>query len=875
MVGSSIGPYLVVEKLGAGGMGEVFLAFDTRLNRKVALKSLAELSHDAPDTRDRLMREARAAAGLSHPNIAAIHDIIESGSRPCIVMEYVQGESLAARVRRGPVPCAQALSIGIQIADGLAHAHGAGVVHRDLKPANVLVTKEGVAKILDFGLAKTADFDPSGHSPDDVTREGMVSRVGTVSGTPAYMSPEQLMGRPGTAQSDIYSLGVLLFELLTGRRPYDAPDLAGLALAVVSEPTPTAEAVDPSVPSDLSAAVARAMAKDPRARHASALELAAELRRVDRELGAAATIDRTASTPSTRPFSGPVVASPARRRLPILLGGAAVIVALVVLGFAIRLNRYPPPQTAPGDARIIGVLPLSNLTGDPSRDYVGVGISESVLTSLAALPSVTVISGNDTGKYLTRREDTRTIARNLGATVLLAGSVLQATDVLSFSVKLLSADGTVLWAAQYEAPREALLQLQARVATEVAGALNVSPTAAEHRRISTPPSSSVDAYAEFAKGRTLMNRSDVRENLDEAIACFERATEKDPRFALAHAALGDALWAKYEDTFQPELAARALATIEQGRTLDPSSARIQVSLANVQLGTGRLQEGAATLQQAIAERPNDDESHRLLARALARQGNPDGAVREYQRAITIRPDYFLNHSALGNFYFRAGRYAEAAMAYQRVTEVQPDSALGYLNLGAAYAAAGDKARALQNFQHALAIQPDEMAQSNVGAILYSERRYAEAAAAFEQAVRLGPRSPVAHRNLGDASAKLGNRAQARAEYRKALELSRELLKVNPRDIQELSRCAVYLAKLGESAEALKLASEAVAAGGSSVEVIYKRAVVHALLGQQDEAVRWLERAVGQGYSRAFAREDDDLSSIATLPKVRELLREPR
>jgi tetratricopeptide (TPR) repeat protein len=393
--------------------------------------------------------------------------------------------------------------------------------------------------------------------------------------------------------------------------------------------------------------------------------------------------------------------------------------------------------------------------------------------------------------------------------------------------------------------------------------------------MSTPPSSSVDAYADFARGRVLLDRSDVKEKLDEAIAAFERAIQKDPRFALAHSALGDALWAKYGDTNDPAFATRALAAVERGLELDPTSARIRVSLARIQLGTGKVNEAVTALQRAIVERSNDDESHRLLARALARQGNVDGAVREYQQAIAIRPDYWQNQEALGVFYYRAGRYAEAAMAFQRVTEIQPDSARGFGNLGAAYAAAGDNRRALQNFERALAIAPDETVQSNVGAILYSEGRYAEAATAFKKAVLLGPRSPVAHRNLGDAYQKLGQRGQARAEYRNALDLGREQLKVNPRDPLQLSQCAVYLAKLGRSAEALELVSAAAAVGANNVDVVYGRAVVHALLGQQADAVLWLDRALSQGYSRALASGDDDLASIRTLPKVEAMLRDAR
>jgi serine/threonine-protein kinase len=486
-----------------------------------------------------------------------------------------------------------------------------------------------------------------------------------------------------------------------------------------------------------------------------------------------------------------------------------------------------------------------------------------------------VISGNDTGKYLARNQDTRVIARSLGATILLAGSVQQATDFLRFSAKLLKADGTVLWASQFEGPREALFQLQSQVASEVVQALSVTPTAAERQRVSTPPSSNVDAYSEFAKGRALLDRPDVREKVDEAIAAFERAIQKDSGFGLARAALAEALWAKYEDALDTALTARALAAAEQALRLDPGSASIRVALATIHLGTGKVDEAVSALQQAIQQRPNNDEAHRLLARALVRQGKTDAAIAEFQRAIAIRPGYWLNHSALGGFYFRAGRYAEAAMAFQRVTEVQPDSAWGYTNLGAAYAASGDNQRALQNFKRSIAIAPDEVALSNVGTIHYAEGRYAEAAQAFEQAVRLGPNNPVGHRNLGDAYLKRDRRDQAMAEYGKALDLSRALLDVNPRDANQLVEHGVYLAKLGRRAEALDMVRRAVASGGSDVGVVYNRAVVHALLGQSADAVAWLERAVSQGYSRALARGDDDLASIRTLPKVQALLKDAR
>ncbi len=877
MVGSTIGPYLIVEKVGAGGMGEVYLAFDTRLNRKVAIKVLANQSPEAPDRTARLLAEARAAAGLSHPNIAGIHDIIETGPRPCIVMEYVQGESLASRVRQGPVPCAQALSIAIQIADALVHAHASGVVHRDLKPANVVLGRDGVAKILDFGLATTSEVDTAHKTPADVTREVVESRAGSVSGTPAYMAPEQLMGRPATPQSDVYSLGVLLFELLTGQRPYHGQDLVALALAIVSGPTPAAESVDPSVPTDVSRVVARAMAKDPGARYRSATEFASDLRRVERALRESVTVGSDSSAGKSAP-AGTRSYSWKLMQARSTVYAVAALAILVAAGTAYWRGRVTPP---PADAAlgvsvqpILGVLPLANLTGDPSKDDVGWSISEVLSTSLSTIPVVTMIPADETRKLRSATLVIPTVARGLGATFLVSGTVAEAGSRLVFSATLSKGDGAPIWSQRYEGARADQNALQERLADDVAAALKIDVTPVQRHEIARVSSINVFANADYTRGLVLLERSDVRGSADQAIAAFKAAIALEPSFARAHAALGDAEIAAYGRTKDPRAVSRAIESITRAIDLDPADPKIHVSLANVYYRTGKLEQAVAELQFAIRKRPNDDQAYRLLGRALGKLGRSEDAIQAYGEAIKIRPDYPQNHTALGAHYWNASRYDEAAIQFQRVVQLQPDNAAGFLNLGAAYAAGGDDEGALANFRIAAKLG-EPRAWANIGAIEYFRGRYAEAAEASKKAVEGEQQDATSHRNLGDAYLQLGRAADAKQEYRRAAELAAKDLAVNPRDAIALTEQALNEVKIGKLTEALGHTREAVTASPEDNVVLYRCSAVYALANRPDDAVQWLQRALDKGYSKRRAGMDPDLASIRSLPKVAAMLGDAR
>jgi len=380
-----VGPYRILEPLGAGAMGVVFLAEDARLSRRVALKTLSGERSRTPEARRKLLREARTAAQLTHPNVAAIYDVVESVDSIHIVMEYVQGETLAARLRRGPLPVEEATAIGIQLADALSKAHSMGVIHRDLKPANVILKPDGQVKVLDFGLATVFASHRDG---DDPSTNGSLSQEGRVSGTPGYVAPEAFLGHPRDARSDIYSLGVMLFELVTGRRPFTGQDMIAVGMAALTGPTPRASDLNPRLPPDLSAAIGRAMMREPEQRFASALELAEALRAAD-VVAAAPTRAVSLAGISIHP-------PPLRYWMPV----AGLLLAASAVGF-FAIGR-PPPAAA--TTAVVAVLPLLNATGDPSGADLAAGIADVLISTLGQVPGVTMVSRDATLAHGSRQQ---------------------------------------------------------------------------------------------------------------------------------------------------------------------------------------------------------------------------------------------------------------------------------------------------------------------------------------------------------------------------------------------------------------------------------------------------------------------------------------
>jgi tetratricopeptide (TPR) repeat protein len=853
LIGQRVGPYAVLQRLGGGGMGEVYLAEDTRLGRLVALKRPSEEWLSLPDARERLHREASAAGRLTHPNIAAIYDVLDVDSQPYIVMEYVEGESLARVLRRGALPLDNAVAVGTEIAEALAAAHAKGIVHRDLKPANISLTPDGHAKVLDFGLAKGPPVKKAASSPGGLTT---ITVPGQAMGTPGYSSPEQLVGAPADPRDDIYSLGVVLYELLTGRRPFDGTDSLELAMATMTKTPAPAHQVNPAVPEAISAIVARAMARDRGDRYQSAEQLRTELRRLTHALSTDVThlVDSGALTVTQRRR---------RRRVAVAVAAIALVAAA---GVGVWWKDRPPVVSRPP---VLGVKAFA--TGSVESDApLAAGVRDWLISTLAKTPGLVLVSRSAIDEAARQHADPRTLARDLDATHLLEAAVVRSGKELTVSVTLLRGDsGQIVWNDSLSAPETNVGELQQRIVDGVRRALLI-PAAAGDQGQANPGTTDVLALTHYGRATILLERPDVAGNLARAEALLRTATQRDPKFALAWARLGDTCWENYRISSEPRWASEAVSATNTALTLDQRQPEVWISLAKINEGTGRREAALSALNKALELQPASDEARQLMGQIFQATGRRDEAKAQYLQAIELRPDYWRHHSMLGAFYYATGSYAEAIAAFTRVTQLAPDNGRGFHNLGAVYYRIGDSRNALINYERALDLNPRPETRSAIGNIHYDEGRYQAALDAFLEAAKESENDGVLRGNVGDAYARLGRLDEARQAWREAVRLEQQTLAVNLNDANTLARIALWQAKAGDRAAAESHITRALTMAAGDAEVLYYAAVVRALAGDTERALTSLEQAVKSGYSAQLAAKDRDLDTIRNTPRFRAL-----
>ena len=610
-VGTVLGRYRLLERIGQGGMGEVWKAHDENLDRDVAVKLLLRGTlHDAT-TRERFRREALVLSRLSHAGVATIFDFDARDGCDFLVMEYVPGGTLEAQLTKGPMAIRDVLNLGIALCAALENAHRSGFLHRDLKPANVALTSDGQPKILDFGLARLLSHV---HGGQQLTQTGMI--VGSL----PYMAPEQLLGEGDDTRTDVYALGVTLFEMTTGRRPLEKERPEALMFAIMNTAPPGARTLRHDTPLALDALLADCLRKDPAQRPASAADVGASLR----DIG-----NGTASAVSSIPT---------------------------------------PPRI-----RAIAVLPLRNVAGDPTKEYFVDGMTEAIISDLSRIMALRVISRTSAMKYKGSDLSLPDIARELNVDAVLEGSALLLGNRVRVSVQLISArTDETLWADRYDRDLEDVLGLQTELAQTVAReiAIQLSPT--EAARLASRPAVNAEAHLEFLKSRH-STLAGTREALDLGYRHAQRALEIDPNFALAWSALADTqiLRAVRGMATPADAVAEASAAARRALELDPSLGDAHASLGTILTHTGRLREGIRELETAIELNPGHSLAPNVLARALTSFERHADALVAAQKSVSLDPLSSLIRTGLGDAYYFAREYEKSSFVYLMSTELDP------------------------------------------------------------------------------------------------------------------------------------------------------------------------------------------------------------
>jgi serine/threonine protein kinase/tetratricopeptide (TPR) repeat protein len=841
----ALSKYRIIEKLGTGGMGEVYKAEDPALLRTVAIKVMSKEGEQTSGGETRFLREARAASAFNHPNIATIYEIGETGKHTYIVMEYVEGRSLRELISRNEIKPEKVLDIAMQTCDALIEAHARGIIHRDIKPENILLTDRGRVKLVDFGLAKTVSRQPG---KGGATAAESLTESGTVMGTLSYMSPEQLRGEQLDERTDIFSFGIVLYEIVTGNLPFMGSNSFEVAASILKDPAFEIGTVPAGLPRAIKGIVARLLEKRRDDRHRSFVEVKSAIESLKDETP---TLPRADSDRQTTV------------ELPRPVGSHRSASLAAALRSSSKTSAVAPT---------ILVLPLQTVGSDESSSYISIGLAHAITTDLAKIRGLSVLSKSaGAGRVDEGGRGARELARELGATILLEGEVMRSGQVIGVMARLTDAEtGHVIWGSQYRGDAADLFSIQDAVCESVVEALKLSISSEVRDEIARPATRNIDAFELYSQGRAFLERRDVKENIDFAIQMFEEALKLDSDFALAHTGLGEAYWRKYEITRESVWVDRAIAASDHALVLDPRQAQVHISLGIIYHGTGKIDRAIEEFERAIKLQPLSDDAHKWLGRCLAHKGEIDQAVGELQKAIEIRPGYWENYNILGRCYFMFGHYRDAAEQFRRVITIQPDNYQGYDNLGVIYVLLGLYEEAVAMHQRAIDIYPNETSYSNLGTAYFYIGRYEAAIAAYNEAIALDPRDDVLYRNLGDAYLRVHKQQDAQAQYEIAVRLLRERLNVNPDDAQRLGDLAICYAKLRNEREALVNIERADTLEAHNTSVMYAKAVVYALTGHPESAIEYLGRALASGYSKSEAQRDPDLESLRNQPEYKAL-----
>jgi TolB-like protein/Tfp pilus assembly protein PilF/predicted Ser/Thr protein kinase len=811
MIGQTVSHYRILEKLGEGGMGVVYKAHDTKLDRDVALKFLPDYLTSDPTEKERFYHEARAAAALTHQNIAVVHEIGEHENQLFIAMEFVEGKTLKQLVESEALSVKKVLDIAIQVCEGLAAAHEKGIVHRDIKSDNIIVTAKGQAKIMDFGLAK-------------VKGAAKLTKTGSTLGTAAYMSPEQAQGEEVDHRSDIFSFGVVLYELLTGKLPFRGEHEAALMYSIVNEePQPVARFNEKVTP-ESERVVMKALEKDREERYQHADDLLADLRheRKGLEYSRAGYV----RAPSVeQPVVEREPAKPKRNLLKyvipitIIVAAAVLVVILNPFNFEIGLKK-----ALPADRKSVAVLPFTNMSGNKEDEFFSDGITEDIIAQLSNIAELKVISRTSVMQYKNTTKSLRDIGRELNVATVLEGSVRRADHQLRIVAQLIdAANDQHLWAQTYDKELTQVFAIQSDVAQQIALALKAKLSPREKELLGRKPTENLDAYSYYLKGRDYYYRYTKRDN-ENAIDLFKKALELDSNYALAYAGLGDAY--------------------EQG-------------VEKWGFPRSWVDSSIAVSSKAVSIDPNLAEAYKALGLAYGGKGWVKKSLEAYKKAIEINPNY---HPAVGNIGYMnmgLGKFDEALQWEKKALALNPMIPYSYVGVASAYLCLCDDARAQEWYNKALTLQPDLTdAQFFLGEMHLERKEYKQAMDQAQKILALEA-DDLSGLYLAGAAALLS------ADYVRAEQYFAKSVTIDSTS-GTTSLGYIYM-KTGRKDQAGKLLARSLRRDKEELEkdnesywIPFDLAEINSIQNNKVESCRWLERAINAGWRDYRSAEIDPL-----------------
>jgi serine/threonine-protein kinase len=845
MIGQNVLHYRIIEKLGGGGMGVVYKAEDTRLKRQVALKFLPDkLTHDE-EAKSRFIHEAQAASALDHPNICNIHEINQTHEDQLFIcMTLYQGQTLKKKIQNKNLDTKQILSIAAQLASGLARAHQAGLIHRDLKPANIMLTDHDEIKIVDFGLAKLVGLT-------EITKEG------SLLGTAAYMSPEQTRGDSLDARTDIWSYGVILYELLYGQQPFKGDYEQAVIYSILNESPEPAEKLHADIPERIYQIVDRCLKKDHEERFASVDEILEILSNVFEQVTPTVHIYKPKTT---------------RKKVNILIKYALPLFGLILAAMIVWKVIFSLP-----DEKHLIILPFKSMNDDAREVTYCAGLTglltsrmtqlKQVNPNLQVIPNNVITSLNVTG--ITDAFD------KVGATLAFTGTVNQGENLTQIMINLIDTRAVRQIDSEIIRIDHNLVdsRIEEALISQLASMLELELPNLLRDEIFAASSNRQDAFDYYVIGNGYLEKFEDIKNIDTAVRYFNHALNADRNFTRAQAGLGRAYWLKYEETKDTAYVAPALTACKKAMELNGRYPESYLTCGTIYKGIGQYDNALEKLIHAIQLDPAYVEAYWRLGQTYLALGDTTNAVKTYQQAINIQPGYWQGYSNLGKFYLLSGQYEKAIVQYQQVVDLLPNSERGYYYLGITFFYMEKFDKAVRMAEKAAEISPTYHNLYNLAVYYYYVGDFQAAADKYKKVLDLNQTDHRIWGALGMAYHFTDREDSAKAYFRKALELAKGEQEVNPHNQDILTSLAGYYAHLDASESALNIIKEIEKMNPTNLNIIFEIGDVYEYLGKREKALVWMEKAIRNNYGLARIANNPNLKDLVADERFQKILNE--